>query len=337
MKKIIPVFVVLALLLGFSLKNQQVEFIGRAFYYILYKYVEKLEPAKVIENGIRGMAKRAHSSFIESPVETYKNRDKLLLPGFQAFYSRDAMIIKEVFKETDAERKGLKKGDLLVEVDGFPLRLATAREALWRLYGEEGTTVTLRVLRKMKIHDFKVVRDFPRRDFVLKKKRLIIYRLFKDTVNEIKESILNRKKLIIDLRYFIDGDWKASLALGSYLARRKTTVQLINGEEKKSFIFRGNFPGKIVIVTDHSCTGPCLVLAAPLQASGISLLSPSQDLTGGCALSPIKFEQNKLLLIPTIGIKVNGTDICKKKIKTTMVKEKILIKEARARLEGRKL
>lgn len=337
MKKLIPLFIILALFLGFTLKNDQVEFIGRAFYYILYKYVEKLDPSEVVENGIRGMAKKANSAFIEASVDAYKKRNNLFLPGFQAFYSRDAMVIKEVFRGTDAEKKGIKRGDLLVEVDGFPLRLATPQEALWRLYGEEGTTVTLRILRKMKIHDFKVLRDFPSRNFILKKNRLIIYRLFRNTVDEIKKAISSRSSLILDLRYFLDGDWKASLALDSYLARDRTTVQLINGKEIKNFIFRGSFHGRIVIVADNSCTGACLVLAAPLQSSGIPLLSPSPQLSRGCALSPVKMEQGKFLLIPTMGIKVKGKDICKDKIKVTRVKEKMLIKEAAARLEGRKL
>lgn len=337
MKKLIPFFIILALFLGFTLKNAQIEFIGRAFYYILYKYVEKLDPAEVVENGIRGMARKTNSAFIEASIDAYKKRNSLLLPGFQAFYSRDAMIIKEVFRGTDAAKKGIKRGDLLVEIDGFPLRLATPQEGLWRLYGEEGTTVTLRILRKMKIYDFKVIRDFPAKNFVLKKNRLIIYRLFKNTVDEIKKTISSRNSLIIDLRYFVDGDWKASITLGSYLTKKKTTVQLVNGKEIKNFIFRGSFPGRIVIVADSSCTGACLVLAAPLQASGISLLSSSTYLSRGCALSPIKMEQGKFLLIPTIGIKVKGKDICKDKIEVTKVKEKMLLKEATTRLERRKL
>jgi len=335
MKKIIPIFIAIGILLGFTIKNSQWEFLGRAFYYIINKYVEKLDPQKVAENGIRGMVKKSLSAYIESTIENYKKRETKRLPGLKAFYKSDSMIITNIFSGTDAKNQGIKKGDLIVEIDGFPVRLATPQEALWRLYGEEGSTVTLRVLRKMKILDFKVKRDFPYKDFSIEGKRIEIYRLFRKTVDAIKSEANSRPRIILDLRNFIDGDWKASIALASFFTKEKTAVTIKNGEEKKDLYFMGSYPGKAVVVTDGTCTGACAVLAAILKAGGVPLVSTS-EISGGCGLSPIKFEEKRLLLIPTIGIYVNNKDTCKDKIfPSRKTSSKTLIKEASSILERR--
>ncbi len=336
MKKIWIVFIIFVislLFLGLSVKKNNIEFLGRALYDILANYVEEPNPSEVVDDGIRGMAKESNSAFIEAKKEEYLGRYKLKLPGIEGVYIQNSLFVKWVFKGTSAHKKGVRPGDLIVEVDDFPLRLASSKEVLWRLYGEEGSYIRLRGLRKMKIMDFKIIRDFPSKNFRWEKDRLIIYRLFRNSLNKIKKSVNRKGKFILDLRYFIDGDWKSALSLASFLTKG-VKVNINYRKAEKTIVTQGGFKGKFVIITDGSCEGACSILASSLKAGNHPILSP-EKLSHGCALFPFSFEEGKILLIPAFGIKINGQDPCRGEIEVVKTKNDQLLKEAKLRLERR--
>ncbi len=321
-----------ALVFSFTLKKDEFEFLGRALYYIINDYVEEVNPAQVVENGIRGMVQREGYAFLKGRPEDYSRRFQLKLPGFQGVYSREAFVITRVFKGSDAEKKGVKPGDLLVEVEGFPTRLLTHQDILWRLYGPGESRVRLRFLRKFKIRDLEVVRDFPEKDFLWEGDRLIIYRLFSHTVDEIGESLMDRKGVLVDLTSFVDGDWRASLTLTSLFP---SDLELVfKGEkEERTVQLRGEFKGKVVVITDGSCVGACSMLVYALSLSGAEVLSPEQP-ASPCPLSPLKFEDDNFFLLPLMGVFHKGKDACKEKIKFTKVKRDHLLKEGLKRIES---
>ncbi len=333
-KFLIPAAAVLLgfLALSFSIEREEVEFLGKAFSYIIKYYVETLNPADVANNAIRGMVKKEGYAFLEGNPKDYERRGRLYLPGFQGVYGNDAFVITRVFKGTDAEAKGIKKGDFLVEIGEFPVRLSTHEDVLWRLYGRMGSSVKLRFLRKFKIIDLEVKRDFPRQDFRWEKNRLIIYRLFRNTVDEIEATALGKKRALVDLRFFVDGDWRAALSLNGLFPSDLSLT--LKGEKEAKFLpLRGAFKGKVVVITDGTCVGACAMLCYVLSSTGAEVLSPVQP-PSPCPLSPVKFEENSFFLLPLMGIYHKGKDACKEKIKFTKVKEKDLLQEGLKRLES---
>ncbi len=318
--------------LFFSIEREEINFLGEAFTYIIKYYVEKLNPVKVANDGIRGMVKKEGYALLEGTSREYFKREKLFLPGFQGVYGHDSFVITRVFKGSDAEAKGIKKGDLLVEIEGFPVRLSTHEDVVWRLYGRKNSPVKLRFLRKFKIRDMEVKRDFPPRDFVWKGNRLVIYRLFRSTVDRIEARAFGKKKVIVDLRAFLDGDWRAALSLNGLFPTDLSLTLKGEGREK-TLSFRGEFPGKLVVITNGACQGACAMLVYALYHSGAEILSPAQP-PSPCPLSPVKFEDNLFFLLPVMGIYHGEKDACKEKIKYTKVKKKNLLKEAKKRLEA---
>ncbi len=329
---IIGTIIVLAIsAIFFSIEREDVDFLGEAFTYIIKYYVEELNPQKVANDGIRGMVKKEGYGFLEGTPKEYSKRSKLFLPGFQGVYGHDSFVITKVFKGTDAQAKGIKEGDLLVEIEGFPVRLSTHQDVLWRLYGKKNSPVKLRFLRKFKIRDLEVKRDFPPRDFLWKGNRLVIYRLFPSTVDRIEATATGKKKVLLDLRFFLDGDWRAALSLnGLFPSDLSLTLKGEAGEKKISL--RGEFPGKVVVITNGACQGACAMLIYALSHCGAEILSPSQP-PSPCPLSPVKFEDNLFFLLPVVGIYHGEKEACEEKIKYTKVKEKDLLKEAQKRLE----
>ncbi len=335
MKRKLPVLILLpvaALLLFFTLEKEEFEFLGRALYYIINDYVEEVNPARVVENGIRGMVQKEGYAFLQGSPGKFSRRAGLRLPGFQGIYAREAFVVKKVFPGSDAEKQGIKPGDLLVEVEGFPVRLSTHPDVIWRLYGPQGTRVSLRFLRKFKIRDLKVVRDFPREDFRWEGNRLIIHRLFPKTVDRIGFSIGNRRRVLVDLTGFLDGDWRSALTLTA-LFPSDLDLDFKGEKEEKTVHLKGEFPGKVVVMADETCVGACSMLVYALSLSGAQVLATAQP-QPPCPLSPLKFEEDNFFLLPLMGIFHRGKDACQEKIKFTKVEEKNLLKEALKRLES---
>lgn len=59
----------------------------------------------------------------------------------------DDLVIQSVIEDTPASREGLKIGDVIVEIDGERQERWDTDEAVLRIRGEEGTTVTLGIRR----------------------------------------------------------------------------------------------------------------------------------------------------------------------------------------------
>ena len=77
--------------------------------------------------------------------------------GVEILYTEDGILIKDVLSGGSAQEAGLRGGDLIVAVDGAPCVPAGEEDRLL-LLGEEGTKVTLTVLRDGQARDYGLTR-----------------------------------------------------------------------------------------------------------------------------------------------------------------------------------
>ena len=77
--------------------------------------------------------------------------------GVEILYTEDGILIKDVLSGGSAQEAGLRGGDLIVAVDGVPCVPAGEEDRLL-LLGEEGTKVTLTVLRDGQARDYGLTR-----------------------------------------------------------------------------------------------------------------------------------------------------------------------------------
>lgn len=116
-------------------------------------YVDETKPRDLIYGGIKGMLETLdpHSSFLspdifkEMQVETQGSFGGL---GIEITVKERQLTVVAPIEGTPADRAGLHPGDRIVKIDGNPTKDMTLIEAVKKLRGPKGTSVTLTILRE---------------------------------------------------------------------------------------------------------------------------------------------------------------------------------------------
>ena len=129
-------------------------------------YVEEVKDTELLENAISGLLLELdpHSAYLnksdyddlqESATGEYSGL------GLEVGSERGMIKIISPIDDTPAAKAGIKAGDLIVEVDGVPVRGMALQKAIDKLRGEKGTSIELMVLRDDQETpiEFTIVRD----------------------------------------------------------------------------------------------------------------------------------------------------------------------------------
>lgn len=129
-------------------------------------YVDVVAPAKLVEGAINGMLHTLdpHSSYMtpeifkEMQVETEGEFGGL---GIEITLDNGWITVVAPMEETPAWRAGVKAGDKIVKVNGEPTHDMNLMDAVRKMRGKKGTSVTITIMRDgfEEPKDFAVVRD----------------------------------------------------------------------------------------------------------------------------------------------------------------------------------
>ncbi|ABR30098.1 peptidase S41 [Thermosipho melanesiensis] len=143
--------------------------LAETLYYILNYYydMDNVDVNKVIDYGIDGLIKGLGDDFsYYYNVELFKEREienkgEYGGLGIEVTYDPDARAIKIIspMYGTPAWKAGLKAGDLIISIDGTPVKDISYLDAVNMMRGEPGTIVKLTVLRNDEILEFKIKRE----------------------------------------------------------------------------------------------------------------------------------------------------------------------------------
>ncbi|WP_210367227.1 S41 family peptidase [Bacillus sp. REN3] len=141
--------------------------VEQAYSLIFNSYVEKVEEKKLVEGAIQGMLstlKDPYSVYMDK--ETVKQFNETLQSSFQGIGAEVSkiegkIVIVSPFKDSPAEKAGLKPNDQILKVDGESVEGMELSEATLKIRGKKGTEVELEIGRKglkepLKV---KVIRD----------------------------------------------------------------------------------------------------------------------------------------------------------------------------------
>ncbi|MGB9723865.1 MAG: S41 family peptidase [Chloroflexia bacterium] len=123
----------------------------------------KLDPQKMVYGAIRGMVESAGDryTFFSTPAQTGVERTHLEgeYEGIGAYIDQQdgfPVILGPVHEDTPAARARLRKGDIVIAVDGWETEGVPLEEVIARIKGPAGTQVTLTIARPGEAEPFDV-------------------------------------------------------------------------------------------------------------------------------------------------------------------------------------
>lgn len=202
----------------------------------------------------------------------------------------NVLTIISPLPESPAESAGLKAGDQVVEIDSYSTENISLNEAVRRIRGKKGTTVTLKVFREKDsgFHEITIIREVIKIVSVkweMKAGDVAYIKVtnfhgdtnarFKQTVEEI--LIKNPKGIVLDLRNNPGGYLDQAVTIASYwLPQGQVVVQEeFAAGERRQHLANGQAQFKahktVVLVNQGSASGSEIVSGA-LQDYGLARL-----------------------------------------------------------------
>lgn len=129
------------------------EKVGRAYDIIFNSYVEEVEEETLVEGAIQGMLSTLGDPYsVYMDKETVKQFNETLESSFEGIGAEVSMvdgkiIIVSPFKDSPAEKAGLKPNDRILSVDGESVEGLDLFEATLKIRGEKGTMVKIEIER----------------------------------------------------------------------------------------------------------------------------------------------------------------------------------------------
>ena len=207
-------------------------------------YVEEVTDTQLLENAIAGLLLELdpHSAYLnESDYDDLQESATGEYGGLGLEVGSEQGMIKIIspIDNTPAARAGIKAGDLIVEVDGVPVRGIALQKAIDKLRGEKGTSIDLVVLRENQESpiEFTIVRDTIQLSSVRSRMlepgygyvRVSQFQTssgddFKQALVDLKDEEPDLKGVIIDLRNNPGGLVPASVEISDTLLDGGTVV-----------------------------------------------------------------------------------------------------------------
>jgi carboxyl-terminal processing protease len=147
--------------------NEDLEKVGQVYQLIKSRYVEKVDNEQLIEGAIQGMIETLDDPYsVYMDKETAHQFNESLDSSFEGIGAEVSMVDGKVtivapFKNSPAEKAGLKPNDQIIKVNGESIEGLDLYEAVLKIRGKKGTTVVLDVIRPgvKEVMKVEVVRD----------------------------------------------------------------------------------------------------------------------------------------------------------------------------------
>lgn len=192
------------------------------------------------------------------------------------------VTVSQIYKNSPAEKAGLKKGDQYLKINGEDVTKISAEEISKKIKGKEGKTFVLTIKRnnkekEIKIKTGKVEIPSVTKEIITEKNQKIGYvalsvfasntdEQFEKELKELEKQNIN--KLIIDLRYNQGGHLDTVVNIASQFLDKKNPIIQIVKKDKTEIKYpkeKNNKKYKIVVLVNEGSASASEVLAASLN------------------------------------------------------------------------
>lgn len=132
---------------------EELRLFAEVFGRIKHDYVESVDDTTLLEHAVQGMLAGLdpHSSYLNA--EEYKELQigtsgKFGGLGIEVGMEDGFVKVISPIDDTPAQRAGVRAGDLIIRLDDQPVKGMTLSEAVDKMRGEPGTTITLTIVRE---------------------------------------------------------------------------------------------------------------------------------------------------------------------------------------------
>ncbi len=224
-------------------------------YTTLYKelnmyYVNEINPAeftnKAIKNTLQDLDPYTNY-YDEQEVEEARIRREGEYAGIgvSVYYDEKGITLREIYKGYEADKKGLKAGDIITKVDGQPLQNMEREELSQFLKGTPNSTVSIEIDRQGAKRTLTVKREkvvvnpVPFYDMIDEETGYIILTRFNEKASsEVKKAYKalkekGMKKLIFDLRSNPGGSLLEAINISNFFLPKGSTIVSTRAKVKK--------------------------------------------------------------------------------------------------------
>ena len=192
---------------------------------------------------------------------------------------RDGQFLAlKVFPGSPADKAGLRDDDAILTIDGEPTQPLTVSEAVGKIRGEEGTTVTLGIRREDEELELEIVRGevtIPTVETRMLEDDIGYLRIFhmsRSTVKEFREKLDELgplEGLVLDLRGNSGGSMQTSTRLADLFLKEGTILRIVDRKDPTSRNRRNRSMATPEVAYDF----PLAILVDSATASGAEILA----------------------------------------------------------------
>ena len=258
-------------------------------------YVEEVQTNDLVHGAVRGMLKTLdpHSAYMtpemykEMKVETKGEFEGL---GIQIGIREQHVIVIAPIEGTPAHAAGIQSGDVILKVDETPTKDLTLMEAVQRMRGPKGTSVTLTVEREgaPETLSFTLIRDTIKIQSV--RSRLLDDRIGYVRISQFQESTpkdLDRELaelqdegaqgLILDLRNNPGGLLSSAVGVSEQFLQPDTLVVSVKGRDGRKDEYRASPPrdpqdSPMIVLVNQGSASASEIVAAAMQDWGKAVI-----------------------------------------------------------------
>ncbi len=212
--------------------------------------------------------------------------------GMEVGMRDDVLTIIAPLPNTPAQKAGILSGDVLVKIDGKSTEGMSVDQAVSKIRGEKGTSVSLSLYRKdvTELIEVSIVREIINIPITETEEKdgVFIIRLYSFSANsealmqEALRSFMKSSsdKLVIDLRGNPGGYLQSAVGIGSFfLPTGKVIVRENFGDDKEEQLYRSTGKDlmkykqfKLVVLVDGGSASASEILAGALKEHGVATL-----------------------------------------------------------------
>jgi carboxyl-terminal processing protease len=262
----------------------QIRIFESVLQHIQNDYVDEPNLEKVRFGALRGLVGGLdpYSSYLTAQQVADFNAAKTTKKvGIGAEFSQVSLYlyVVSVIKDSDADKSGLKAGDVVEYIENKATRDISLYDARQMILGDAGTTVNLRVLRSgAKPQTLKVTRGAykvpaPESRIEANKTGVIkVFTLDNGEAGQIKTQIQNLskqgvQKIVLDLRGVATGGIDEAVAVANLFIKDGELAKVIGRDSKVVKTFAADpaktvFDGKVAVLIDLGSAGAAEVVAS---------------------------------------------------------------------------